>query len=221
MSSTNKKILKQLLHPTYQTIAALLLFVIALIASRPAAVSDIEADIFFAVHNFPEALFPLFYVITQAGSIYMLGGLLVLYALRKRYHIVIRLLMTGTLAYLLAGFGKSLWGRARPGELLDNVMVLDYIQGPGFPSGHVALATALALTIGHYVTKKNYWLPALWIVGVALSRMYLGVHVPLDIVGGFAIGWLSYALFRHVRIYDVSFGAKPRGKAKQKTSPKR
>jgi membrane-associated phospholipid phosphatase len=36
--------------------------------------------------------------------------------------------------------------------------------------------------------------------------MYLGVHTPLDIVGGFAIGWGAYALFRHVRLYDVRFG---------------
>ena len=112
--------------------------------------------------------------------------------------------MTGTFAYLLAGFGKSLLGRARPDELLPDIVALDFAQGAGFPSGHTALAVALALTIGHYLPRKYHWIPVVWIVGVALSRIYLGVHLPLDIVGGFAVGWIAYALFRHVRIYDLS-----------------
>ena len=92
---------------------------------------------------------------------------------------------------MITGVAKDLWGRARPNELLLDVVNLDYIvRGPGFPSGHMALATALAFTIGHYLPKKYHWVPIVWIVGVGLSRMYLGIHAPLDIVGGFAIGWV-------------------------------
>lgn len=180
-----------------------MLFVVAVYASRPTTISTFETNIFLAIYDLPRFLYPFFYIVTQLGSIYVLGVLLLLYMLKQHYHIVLRLLMTGTLAYLVAGFAKSIWGRARPHELLPNIITLDYFQGPGFPSGHVALATALALTIGHYLPRKYWWLPALWIIGVGLSRVYLGVHAPLDIVGGFALGWLCYALFRHVRIYDT------------------
>lgn len=194
------------IDPTLQLFLALGLFIISVIASRGAQMSAWEISLFQSVYDLPDFLHPVFFVITQFGSIYVLALLLILYLARKHYHIVLRLLLTGTLAYLLTGVAKDLWGRARPTELLLYIVNLDYIvRGPGFPSGHMALAAALALTIGHYLPKKYHWIPIVWIVGVGLSRMYLGVHAPLDIVGGFAIGWGAYALFRHVRLYDINF----------------
>lgn len=204
MAKHKKKHSRKPLNPTVQLIMAALLFIVATIASRPAAISTWETGIFNAIYDLPRALYPVFYVITQLGSIYMLAALLVLYVTRSHWHIVLRLLLTGTLAYLLAGIAKGMWGRARPDELLPSIIALDYFQGAGFPSGHMALAVALALTIGHYIPKKFHWLIVLWIVGVGLSRVYLGVHAPLDIVGGFAVGWFCYAIFRHVRIYDIA-----------------
>jgi membrane-associated phospholipid phosphatase len=62
----------------------------------------------------------------------------------------------------------------------------------------------MALVVGHYLPRKYHALIVCWIIGVAVSRVYLGVHLPADIIGGFAIGWASYALFMQVRIYDVS-----------------
>lgn len=174
--------------------------------SRELTLSSLEENIFLAVYNLPDWLNPLFYIITQFGSIYVFFILVAFYAFKRQSHIVIRLLMSGTLAYLLAGFAKGLVGRERPAELLSDIITFDVIQGPGFPSGHVALATALAFTIGHLLPRKYHWVPVVWIVGVALSRMYLGVHLPLDLVGGFALGWFAYALFRQVRIYDNAKG---------------
>lgn len=190
--------------PTQQLGLAIALFAAATLLSRDAAVSTWEQHAFDAIYGLPSWLHGFFYVITQFGSIYVLIALVLFYLGRKHYHIVIRLLMTGTFAYLLAGFGKSILGRGRPDQLLPNIITLDFAQGPGFPSGHVALAVALALTIGHYLPRKYHWIPVVWIIGVAISRIYLGVHLPLDIIGGFAVGWIAYALFRHVRIYDLA-----------------
>lgn len=211
MKVKNKKPTKKYLNPTVQLVAAVLLFVAATIASRGVDLSLAEEKLFYIVYNMPAIFYPLMLTITQLGSVYILGILVVIYAYKRHYHIVLRLLLTGALAYLLAGLGKSLWGRGRPHEFFTDVFTLDYFQGAGFPSGHVALATALALTMGHYLPRKYHWVPVACIIGVALSRMYLGVHLPLDIIGGFALGWISYALFRHVRIYDITF-SRPKGK---------
>lgn len=209
----NKK--SRRISPTVQLLLAMGLFGVAVFASNGEEMSALETSIFQAIYGLPEFLHPFFLAITQLGSIYTLGVLLVLYLAKQHYHVVLRLLMTGALAYMLSGVAKDLWGRARPYELLTDVVSLDYfVRGPGFPSGHMALAVALALTIGHYLPKKYHWVVPIWIVGVGLSRMYLGVHAPLDIVGGFAIGWGSYALFRHVRLYDISFRRKSAKKAR-------
>lgn len=210
------------IQPLTQSIAALALFVASAIAAQQPFILEAEAPLFYALYNLPIALYVPFVVITHMGSIYMLGVLTVFFAAIKGYHRMIRIVMTGTLAYTLSGVAKDLWGRARPVELFGDVTSLELlVRGAGFPSGHVALATALGLTVGHYVPKKYHWLIVLWIGGVAASRMYLGVHAPLDLVGGFAIGWLSYALLRKVRLSDTapvrrrtrSAPAKPRKRA--------
>ena len=202
--SKKSKYQKFKLTPTVQLISAMVLFIAATLASRSQEISQWELWLFRAVYNLPQFLHSTFVFITQFGSIYMLGLLAVFFLLRRHYHILLRLLMTGTLAYTATGVAKDLWGRIRPHELLSDVVSLEYVvRGPGFPSGHTALAAALALTLGYYWHHRYKWVVVALIVGVSLSRIYLGVHLPLDIVGGFAIGWASYALFRHVRLQDV------------------
>jgi membrane-associated phospholipid phosphatase len=210
----NKNIRVPLIHPTIHLLLALVLFVLAVWLSRGADMQTWEISLFMGIYGWPEMLIPLFLVISWFGTIYALAILSVILFIKKRFNELLRLILTAVLAYELSGFAKDLWGRTRPNEILADVVNRDYYRGPGFPSGHMALAVAMAFVIGHYLPKKYHWVVAVWIIGVGLSRIYLGVHAPLDIVGGFAIGWFSYMLFRHVRLYPVRFGKRAKKSTK-------
>lgn len=188
---------------TQQLVFALALFTISVALSRGADMQQWEISVFEFVYGLPTFLHTPLFIITQVGSVYFFALLLLIFAYKKRFAAVTKLLLGGLLAYLASGFAKDMWGRARPHEFLENVANLDYVvRGPGFPSGHTALATVVLLTLGHYIPKKYRWTVPVLIILVGLSRVYLGIHAPLDILGGMALGWASYALVGHVRIYN-------------------
>jgi undecaprenyl-diphosphatase len=61
--------------------------------------------------------------------------------------------------------------------------------GAGFPSGHAQGSTTFWGYLALYVAKPWFWVLAGVVIAlVSLSRIYLGVHVPIDIWGGLAIG---------------------------------
>ena len=188
-----------------------LLFVLAVVLSRGSAMQNWEVSLFEFVYNRPEYLRFLFFVITQLGSIHALGVVLIILLIRQRYDAFSKVLFGSTMAYLLSGFAKDIWGRVRPHEFLGNVVNLDYeVRGPGFPSGHTALVTVLVLVLLNYLPSKFRYVGFAVIALVGYSRMFLGVHAPLDVLGGFAIGYFVYALLLHLRIANFLSGAKDR-----------
>lgn len=111
--------------------------------------------------------------------------------------------MAGAMAIGLAAAGielvKLLIARARP-DLLDPVIVE---TGFSFPSGHAANATVaygiLAWLIGRVSGASSIralaWALAVAVaIGVGLSRVWLGVHYPSDVVAGWLLGIAVVAL---------------------------
>lgn len=93
---------------------------------------------------------------------------------------------------------KPLVGRGRPAAHLPEVAVRGAAQsGLGFPSGHAAVATTLALTTTTTLPGRLVGLAVAAVTGG--GRMYVGAHLPLDVVAGFAIGTIAGIAARALR----------------------
>ncbi len=84
--------------------------------------------------------------------------------------------------------------RSRP----DAVLAIFESYGDSFPSGHSVYAATLSALIMLLWKKRKYRhisfvLAGLWLLLMGLSRIYLGVHFPSDVLAGWALGliWVS------------------------------
>jgi undecaprenyl-diphosphatase len=84
----------------------------------------------------------------------------------------------------LAGLVKAAVGENRPTEPGPLVTIP---HSHSFPSGHTATAFAGAMMLSYLVPRAA---PAFFVLAAAIaySRLYVGVHFPLDVVGGAVIG---------------------------------
>ena len=92
------------------------------------------------------------------------------------------------LADLAASGLKLATDRRRPDEALDGIDVLVTAPSTGsFPSGHAATSFAAAVVLTVAVPALA---PAFFVLAalVGLSRLYVGVHFPLDVLAGAALG---------------------------------
>ncbi len=171
------------------SLLGLLLFLLSALGAHHGRLQPWENRIFYDIFDWPNNLRLPFLIMTQWGSaLSVAAATLISYA--KGYpRLAWRLLLSGTSAYILVTVAKNLIDRPRPYVLLSGIHERELlVSGKGFPSGHTAVATALALTLMPHLPKKWRWLCLVWILMVGLSRLYLGVHAPLDIIGGFGIG---------------------------------
>jgi undecaprenyl-diphosphatase len=100
-------------------------------------------------------------------------------------------------AYLLANLAKAAAERPRPYEVVaDAVLRQPPAHGTSFPSSHTAVAVATVVALLPFLPRAiSPWLIA-YAALVAWSRMFLGVHYPLDVIGGAVLGVLVVRALR-------------------------
>jgi undecaprenyl-diphosphatase len=131
----------------------------------------------------------------QAGNVLAVGVASLVVAATRRFWLAANLAVTGIGVWLAARWIKDQVGRGRPVDLLSDPHLRGHHDsGLGFVSGHAAVAVAIATLIAPYLGRRARWVAVAVAVGVCLSRLYVGAHLPLDVVGGAALGWAAGSL---------------------------
>lgn len=172
-------------------VTALLIFLYTAFLAHQKHIFPWEQSLLTGIYNWPRFLHWPSLIITQLGSAWMLVGISIwlLIGHKRSQNRGLIIVINGAITYVLVESAKHIVGRARPAQLIASFQQREpLVQGFGFPSGHTAMATVVSLTLVRFLPPKWRWLPVVWIVLVGLTRMYLGVHAPLDIIGGFALG---------------------------------
>ncbi len=155
-------------------------------------------------------------VLTWAGSAYLLVPLalvccvVLVRAGLRREALAVAVSLGG--AMLISDIVKLLVSRPRP-----PVERLQSVSGSSFPSGHSTQASAFwfSLVLAAHTARAQPLLTRslaaaalLIVVAVALSRIYLGVHYPSDVIAGLLLG-TGWAVFVAQCLGDATIGGRP------------
>lgn len=170
---------------------------------------DLNAVVFF--HNIATmhpTTIPIFITdLGYGGSIYVIliiSTVILLYYRQYKDAVLLNLAINSAL--LASGFFKEMFKRLRPA--LEYHMV--HVEGYSFPSGHMLVAVCFYGAIIYIINRliKINWLKytlsgllIILILLIGLSRIYLGVHYPSDILGSFFLG--IFIIFFWINLYNI------------------
>lgn len=134
-------------------------------------------------------------VTTQMGSLGFAIILPVLLYISGRDYlpeVAVKMLIVLAVSQLITQIIKRLVNRPRPFRVMDNVLTKNFPSCRySFPSGHTCAAFTLAFVLSGSIPGLSmifYSLASL----VAISRIYLGVHYPTDVIVGYFTAYICH-----------------------------
>ncbi|WP_312098839.1 phosphatase PAP2 family protein [Niallia sp.] len=158
--------------------------------------------------------------VTFLGSILFIATAIVIISIlllwRRKYTLMIFFISANSLGAILNKLLKWFFKRERP-----DILPVIIEKGYSFPSGHsmgslifFGSCAYLCIHIVNSTGKKifAYTIACLFILLIGISRIYLGVHYPTDVVGGYSIG-IAYSAICILAFRLYEFKAKRRAPA--------
>jgi membrane-associated phospholipid phosphatase len=150
-----------------------------------------EERVFLAVNRLPDGLHRPAWVVMQLGALGAAPATAALALVVGERRLAARLATSGLTAWVLAKVVKQVIRRGRPSTVIADVRHRGpESSGLGYLSGHAAVSTALVLAALPHLDRRMRWLAVAAAPIVGLSRIFVGAHLPLDVVGGASLGLL-------------------------------
>ena len=154
-----------------------------------------ETRMFRAVNELPQDIYAPAWVLMQSGNLVAVPIAATLAALAGRPRLAAQLGLAGTATWALSKLVKRIYRRPRPSALVQGARS----RGPepsglGYVSGHAGVALALGTAAWPHLNTAGRLAVAAVVPAVGLSRVYVGAHLPLDVVGGTALGLATEAI---------------------------
>lgn len=154
-----------------------------------------DTQLFFAINHLPhtnltDAVAAALSGAGTAGMIWFIIALIMFLREEKKDHwFFAPFLFAGGASYLISEIIlKPLVGRVRPSLEMGAIIVGTQSNDPSFPSGHATIAFAMATVLSRVEPRWKLWLYLVATL-IALSRVFLGQHYPLDVLAGSLLGW--------------------------------
>ncbi len=107
-----------------------------------------------------------------------------------------RLLILFLISAYVNIIAKVMADQPRPFQYDSRVQQLVHAGGGGLPSGHTQSAVVVWGYLASQIRSGKFWIIAGFLmIAIPISRLYLGVHSPTDLLGGYFLGALLLALY--------------------------
>ena len=195
-----------------------LVFLLSSFLIDESQVNEAEVTVFRWFNDLPDFLYEVLWVFMQLGNLVIVPVVVIIAIILRRFRLAAALGLAGSLVWLLAKVVKEMVVRGRPAELLNEVVLRNApAVGNGYISGHAAVAFALAAVAAPYIGRRGRMIVWLLATLVCVGRVFVGAHLPLDIVGGaafgFAIGSLTNLLLgvpgEHPKVHPRTLSSAP------------
>lgn len=149
-----------------------------------------EVVTFQAINDLPGGIRPFLWVLNQYGTAITIPVASAIALLFRRWLLALALAISGVAVYVLARVIKEFVARGRPADFVEEVVERETFSPSslGYPSGHAAVAWAITLILLAYVGRPWQIAAIVLAIVVPLVRMYVAAHLPLDLIGGAALG---------------------------------
>ena len=158
----------------------------------PGILQEIDSSILIWIQEYlrVDGITPIIKLITTLGNggmIWIVSAIVLLFFKSTR-KLGILALLSLLICFLITNVMiKNIAARPRPFDMVSEIIPL--VREPmdySFPSGHTSSAFAVCWLYYRYM-KRCKWLPLVSALLMGMTRMYVGVHYPTDVIAGAVI----------------------------------